>query len=62
MQLVNQLDASPYNAEPKRMKVMILYNGTGYVAIDAAFFMPYDEMRKVKSDVQHIKSSTLNKM
>ena len=41
MQLVNHIDASPYNAEPKRMKVMILYNGTGYVAIDAAFFMPY---------------------
>ena len=36
MQLVNHIDASPYNAEPKRMKVMILYNGTGYVAIDAA--------------------------
>ena len=34
MQSVNPIDASPDNAEPKGMKV--IYNGTGYVAIDAA--------------------------
>ena len=54
MQSVNAIDASPDNAESKGIKSVILYNGTGYVAINGAFFMTYVEMRKVKSDVERI--------